>query len=239
MSERAPYSRIYWSVMDDPKFENVYADDAAFALWVRLLMTADALWPAAAPLPRGVKPKPLARLVEAGIVDLVSSHRYRIHGLDAERERRKSAATTRGPNGDRTVPGREANGDLAKPRQDETSQAETPREDPAEVYWALTGRFPQDKPLSWIDDMTAKFGADATIRAMARAHREDRSAATLLGRVQDHLRSEARQLDGREREAEQARLAEKRSQPRREPQWRAEFRQAIEDQYRRLEDDAA
>lgn len=234
MSERQPYSRIYWSVADDPKFLNVYDDDAAFALWLRLLMAADALWPAPAPLPRSARPKPLAKLVDAGIIDLMPGDRYRVHGLDSERNRRATAAK-RDPNGTQLPPKRDPDGNTAKPSQAETSQAETPRAggvaDPAEAYWSLTGKFPTDKPLSWIDDLTRKYGADATIRALAKAHTADRSAATLLGRAQDILRAEARQIDRQEREDEQARLREKRAKPRTIEPWRQELAEAIERQY--------
>jgi hypothetical protein len=230
MSERRPYSRVYWSVMDDERFADVYGDDGAFALWVRLLMTADALWPAAAPLPRGAKPRALGKLVDAGIVDLLPGDRYRIHGLDSERERRKQLATTRGPDGDRTVTGRSPDGDLAKPRRDETSLAETPR-DPADIYWSITGRYPVDKALSWIDSLTEQYGAEPTIRALVAAHIEDRSVNTLLGRTKDRLAADARKLDLKERQDEKSRLAEKRSQPRVEEAWRSEFRAAIERQY--------
>lgn len=135
MSERAPYSRIYWSVMDDPKFEHVYGDDAAFALWMRLLMNADALWPAPAALHRTVKDRPLAKLVDTGIVDLLPGDRYRIHGLDAERGRRRDAARTgseRDPNGTRTGTKREANGSPARAFT-ETNRDELHQDKPTRV----------------------------------------------------------------------------------------------------------
>jgi hypothetical protein len=127
MSDRAPYSRVYWTVIDDPKFDGIYEDDAAFALWMRLLINADALWPAPAPLHRIVKPKALAKLVDAGIVDLLPRDRYRIHGLDAERGRRRDAARTppKGdPDGPQTGGKREANGSPARALA-ETSREET------------------------------------------------------------------------------------------------------------------
>lgn len=86
-----PYVRVYYSITDDPKFADVYDDDAALALWLRLLIVADAIHPAAAPLPV-VNPDALAMLVAAGLVDLVGTTRYRIHGLVKERERRSSKA---------------------------------------------------------------------------------------------------------------------------------------------------
>jgi hypothetical protein len=235
MSERRPYSRIYWSVLDDPKFETIYGDDAAFALWVRLLLTADALWPSPAPLPRGTKPKALVRLVEAGIVDTLSGDRYRIHGLDNEREIRKQLATTRGPDGHRTVTGREASGDLAKPSQAETkpSQGQAEARDPADIYFRLVGRFPSSKALPWIDRLAEQYGSEPTCSAMAAAFMDDRDTQTLLGRTEDRLAADARKLDLKERAEEKQRLVEKRAQPRVEEAWRAEFRAAIEEQYRR------
>jgi hypothetical protein len=230
MSERVPYSRVYWSVADDPKFVGVYDDDSALALWLRLLMSADALWPAPAPLPRSARPKPLAKLVDAGIIDLLPGDRYRVHGLEAERQRRASAAK-RDPNGTQTGPKREARGSLDETRRDELSQAETPR-DPAEAYWSLTGKYPAGRVLSWIDELAATYGPEPTIRAVVKAHGEDRNAGTLLGRAQDHLRAEARELDRQERTEEQARLAAKRSIPRVEEPWRVELRAAIERQYK-------
>lgn len=87
-----PYVRVYYRIVDDPKFADVYDDDAAFALWVRLLLHADAMYPAAATLPNGTRKAALAKLVEAGLVDRGTGHRYRIHGLAAEREERAEAA---------------------------------------------------------------------------------------------------------------------------------------------------
>lgn len=235
MSERAPYSRIYWSVRDDPKFVGVFEDDAAFALWVRLLMNADAVWPAAADLPRYARTKPLSKLIEAGIVDLVGAHGYRVHGLDAEREKRKALATTRVPDGDRTVTRRVPDGDLAEIRDEKRRErVETPREDPvdpADIYWNLTGKYPAGRALDWIDNITSSYGGDQTVRALVKAHTADKSVSNLLSRTQDLLRADARKLDLADREAEQKRLAEKRAQPRVEEPWRAEFREAIRKQY--------
>lgn len=93
MSERAPYSRVYWTVVDDLKFREVYDDDRALACWLRLLIVADQAWPASAPLPASARRVPVALLVRVGLVDLQSGGRYRIHGLDAERGTRRLSAT--------------------------------------------------------------------------------------------------------------------------------------------------
>jgi hypothetical protein len=141
-----------------------------------------------------------------------------------------ASARTRA-SGDRPVPVRDPLADQAKQSKAETSRAQAPR-DPADVYWSLTGRYPNTKTLGWIDEIAARYGAEPTIAAIAKAHIGDSNAGTLLGRAQDILRAEARELDRQERVAEQVALQEKRSQPRVEEAWRLEFRSAIERQYR-------
>lgn len=96
MSERQPYSRVYWSIIDDPKFASIYDDDRHLAAWLRLLIVADQTYPASAHLPSGCQRASIKALVAAGLVD-VAGRRYRIHGLDAERTKRAAAATRTGP----------------------------------------------------------------------------------------------------------------------------------------------
>lgn len=109
MSERAAYSRVYWSIIDDPKFATVYDDDHRLATWLRLLLAADQAWPASANLPFGVRKASVAVLCSVGLID-VTGTRYRVRGLDAERQRRKEWATSRGASGDRKVTERSPNG---------------------------------------------------------------------------------------------------------------------------------
>jgi len=136
MSERAPYSRVYWSIVDDPKFASIYDDDRHLAAWLRLLVVADQAHPASAPIPHGTRKASLSALVEAGLVDLGTGTRFRIHGLDAERERRRLYATSRGPSGTRTVPKPNPNGfrttglRLDETSQDKQSTAPDPWDDP-------------------------------------------------------------------------------------------------------------
>lgn len=89
--EDRKYSRVYHEAVDDPKFRDVWHDDARLALWVRLLVIADASWPMSATLPRSVRPSALAALVACGLIDLTNGDHYRIHGLDAERQVRSDA----------------------------------------------------------------------------------------------------------------------------------------------------
>lgn len=92
MSKTAPaYVRVYQSVVDDEKFVGIYDDDHHFATWVRLLMAADALWPASCPVPSGTRRASLKALQDAGIIDVYGT-RFRVRGLDGERERRQTKA---------------------------------------------------------------------------------------------------------------------------------------------------
>lgn len=81
-----PYVRVFYRIIDDPKFATVYDDDTRLATWLRLLLTADATYPAPAPLPHGINRKALEELVRVGLVDIGTGHRYRMHGMTAVRE---------------------------------------------------------------------------------------------------------------------------------------------------------
>lgn len=87
-----PYVRVYYEVIDDPRFAEVYDDDRLLATWLRLLLVADALYPAAAPIPQGTHMASVRKLFDAGILEPLSGHRYYVHGLAAERERRSDQA---------------------------------------------------------------------------------------------------------------------------------------------------
>ena len=149
MSERAPYSRVYWSIVDDPKFQHIYDNDAHLATWLRLLMLADGQWPASCPVPASARKASVTALMDAGLIDVATGGRFRVHGLDAERGRRRDAARTGPkrdpngtPNGTQTGPEREW-GPGTKPRRDETRQAETTR---APDPWA----DPEHDATTWL-----------------------------------------------------------------------------------------
>ena len=90
MADR-PFVRVYHAdlIRDYP---DVWDNDAALAAWVRLLVSADGSWPAPAELPRAAKDKAVATLVSSGLVIPDSAHRFRIKGMDAERNARADAA---------------------------------------------------------------------------------------------------------------------------------------------------
>ena len=93
MSERAPYSRVYWTIRSDDRLAAVYADDRHLATWLRLLMAADMAWPAPADMPSSVRKSSVQALVDAGVVSLCGGGMFTFHGHDAERGRRRLAAT--------------------------------------------------------------------------------------------------------------------------------------------------
>jgi hypothetical protein len=225
VSERQPYSRIYWSIIDDPKFATVYDDDKRLATWLRLLIVADQAHPASPSIPFGTDKKALAHLTEVGLVVLGTGFRFRIKGLDAERIRRRPPnagpppepdpfPSDPGPGPDRDGVGTESVDEQSRDEQskDETRTARAP--DPADAYWSLTGKYPNGGALSWIDDMSSSYGPESVVKAIAKAHLQDKSAATLLGRAQDLLRSEARALDKQSQAEVRQRIEEKRAAPR-------------------------
>lgn len=211
MSERAAYSRVYWTIVDDEKFVEIYDDDRHLACWLRLLLIADQAHPSSAHLPAGVRGVSVRALEAVGLID-VSGSRYRVRGLDAERERRRVAATSRGPNGTRTVPGRSPSGSytqglsLDEPRRDEPSRDAGASDDIVDDYYRLTGRFPNESVKGWLERLANEFGYDAASRKLGATFLEDPSPRTLLGRVENALKSDQHVATKQQAEAEKARL---------------------------------
>lgn len=84
------YIRVYHDDLQRD-YPAIYADDACFATWMRLLVIADKMWPTCPEIPRSVRARPLGILVESGLVE-IEGHYYRIRGHNAERQRRQDAA---------------------------------------------------------------------------------------------------------------------------------------------------
>jgi hypothetical protein len=151
-----PYSRVYWSVIDD--HPEVYDDDAAFAAWVRLLLAADAAWPASPHLPVGVRPRAMQQLVESGLVIRGQGARYKIKGLDEERKRRQeqaklaSNARWNAPSNAASIPASNAS---AMPSREEKRLAK-----PSQAERARDGDF--DRAMSWLSER--RFGIDPASR---------------------------------------------------------------------------
>jgi hypothetical protein len=120
MPDDRKYVRVYYSIQDDPKFDRVRGNVGLLGTWLRLLMAADAVWPSSAYVPRGLRASDVRAIVEAGLVDELPEHRFRIHGLDAERQARSDA----GRNAAAVRWYREGNAD-PMPRRAEHNKAET------------------------------------------------------------------------------------------------------------------
>lgn len=120
------YSRVYHEAVDDPKFRDVWGNDACLALWVRLLVMADEAWPASAALPRSTKRRALDVLVNVRLVLLhPDGDHYRIRGLDAERARRSQLAAHAAQSrwdADSNADGIADSTAVSMPRRDETSK---------------------------------------------------------------------------------------------------------------------
>lgn len=205
MSERQPYSRVYWSITDDEKFAacGAYDDDRMLAAWLRLLLVADQAHPASAHLPATLRRSVKTRLAEAGIIDLLPGGRYRVHGLDAERERRRLAAT-RIPTASQGGPKGDPNGpevpvlSLAEPSRDETSLAEpiTGDDDLWALYRGLT-RVASLKPaaIDWLTRIEERYGLVAAATALRAEHVANPSPGTLLSRTEARCERVARAAD--------------------------------------------
>src|SRR5687767_5883643 len=89
MSDRT-YARVYHEIVDDPRFERVYGNDAALGTWLRMLLVADAVYPQSAPMPR--RNSQVALLLRVGLIEERPGNRYIVHGLEAERERRSASS---------------------------------------------------------------------------------------------------------------------------------------------------
>lgn len=88
-AQRDPYVRVYYSVVDDPKFAGMKLETKG--AWLDLLIAADSMYPAPAPLPRWLPKRIQVELTRRGIIDPVGSDHYRIHGLESERSKRSAA----------------------------------------------------------------------------------------------------------------------------------------------------
>lgn len=210
-----PYVRVYYRIIDDPKFESVFDNDAALAAWLRLLLAADAMYPAPSHIPRSVKPAALKCLADAELIDLLPGDRFRFHGLKSEREKRqeqaRKAARKRwedaGAEPDAMPEQSASNAAASEPALHSTPiQAEpiqsSPRpsteageewdesvKDGADAYYSVTGRFPTDRVLSWINRLTKLYTDELFARMLSKVYLEDSDPRTLLGRVEERLKA--------------------------------------------------
>ena len=79
--------------------------------------------------------------------------------------------------------------------------------DPVVVYANLAGGWPSPKAMDWLDDLTGQWGAEAVIRALAKAGGPPNK---VIGAAQDLLRAEARELSLKEKTVERERVTARR-----------------------------
>lgn len=135
-----PYSRVYWKVLDDKKFDAIRCDMRHFGSWTLMLVIADMAYPAPAFVPPSVSKASLAALVDAKLVELLPARMYRVKGLRSERESRSERgkagaaarwqgnATAMRPQSDGNATGMLDETSIEETRQEET---DTAREDEA------------------------------------------------------------------------------------------------------------
>jgi hypothetical protein len=197
-AQRDPYVKVYYSIVDDPKFETVYDDDAALATWLRLLIVADGTYPAPAPVPLSVRRRAFDMLVGAGIVDVCVGSRYRIHGLEGEREKRSEAGRAGGiarANAQRTLSERSAASttDAQAPHSDVSASPlhsaqlhSTPlNADAFETYQRLTGSWPSKRVTPWLSQIVDDFGEGRVCDEMVAVWGSDPDAKTFMSRIRD------------------------------------------------------
>ena len=199
------YCRVYYDVIDDPKFKDIYPDKVALGWWLTLLLIADAMWPASAPLPYGIDEGVLARLVTRQIV-VVDGPMFRIKGLDSERKKRSKAAASAAnmrwhSERNATASGRDMPS-RAEPSRAETSRADArdgdEKPDAASVFYDLQGGQASPKALKWVDELASEYGDDAVISGMAQHTAEGRvdlkatQSALALAANQKRKEAEAR-----------------------------------------------
>jgi hypothetical protein len=119
VTDRAPYSRVYWSVMDDAKFDGIREDVRHLGAWCLLLIVADMAHPAPAFVPASVPKASFRALTECGLIDVLSGGRFRVHGLESERAKRSE--TARNASASRWHTERNAKPMLDETRLDKTS----------------------------------------------------------------------------------------------------------------------
>ena len=195
-----PYVRVYQTIFTDPKFVGIVYDDHHLATWLRLLMAADAVWPLLSPIPASARKASVKALVEAGLIDL-EGPRFRVHGLDAERERRSSqgraAASKRWSSTNAAALPEQSDSNA---RASFSSSVVVDKEEPAraedfdalDVYHELTGYRPWGQWSGEHLQAARRDYGDAEVQAVLRSqHAKDGDRNTLLKRVEAQLAKDA------------------------------------------------
>jgi hypothetical protein len=207
MNERH-YVKVYREIIEDERFETIYPSNRNLATWLRMLLLADAMYPAPAPL-AGFSRVAVAALssVKCGLIERVGVGHYRVHGLQAEREAqeawgRQGAEKRWGPH---KAPDRDPNATI--PYHPIPSQP-NPVEPALAAYQAVAINV-SPGALRFLDDLIGAYGQEATARAIGEASKEGRT--NLLSRAKSILALRARDAEHAERKDEEQRVVAKRA----------------------------
>lgn len=222
MSDRQPYSRVYWSVFDDERFATIRGDVRHFGSWTTMLLVADMAYPSSAFIPPTIPRASVKALIDAGLIEPQPGGMFRLHGLQAERSRRADAAR-RGPN-------READGTQPEPegasRRDETSKDEPSpakegngaapdsaprRETPRQQVYRWLQEHGASNPTGWVikalDELIKVYGPETITGLWATAPSDVRTSKQFVqyaernlspaihGKTQGHTRTAQEGLD--------------------------------------------
>lgn len=211
--------RVYYSIVEDERFADIYHDPRHLGTWLQLLLVADAMFPAASPLPAFVDPDSVKVLVEAGLIEEMPHKHFRVHGLSSERDKRshsaRNAAAMRWHTDTGTVRNAEPMPSRARAEQEQSKSSSAPAsgkngDDPvAETLFGVYGGNPSKAVMEWGDRLANEYGAEAAARAIGEAATTGREK--LMGRAEGSLKLVARAADRTEAADERERLRQKRA----------------------------
>ena len=209
--------RVYYSVVTDERFAEVYHDARHLGTWLQLLLVADAMFPAASPLPAFVDPDSVKVLVEAGLIEEMPHQHFRVHGLLSERDKRshtaRNAAAMRWHSGGNAQPMPSRAEQEQEQEQEQSSSAPASHkngDDPvAETLFGVYGGNPSKAVMEWGDRLANEYGAEAAARAIGEAATTGREK--LMSRAEGALKLVARAADRSEEAEERERLRQKRA----------------------------
>lgn len=225
---RRRFARVYYDDLERD-YPGLFYDPTALSTWLRLLVLSEKAWPALPELPKAVRRSDLDKLVSLGIFEHQPHSRFVLRGWVKDREARaEHGKKAVGSRKDRPtwVPTRVTTPVVSPvvPRGSLSTSTSTSSQeteggpggtiDPFDAYWSLTTRYPKGGGATWLDRLTATFGAEPVVRTLGAKWIELADASTLLSRTEDALLHDARVLDQSAQKAERERIAAKRAEPR-------------------------
>lgn len=213
-----------WKWADE--YPDLYEDDATCALWYRLTRLADMAWPSAATIPVGTKRRALQKLVDAKLILPVTSHTFKVRGMDKRRGARvaqaRKAALARwndapsnaSSNAGSNAPSNAGSNAKPMPSIAEQSRVEESRaeQDAQTLWYDLKAGQVSEGGLGFVRDLQQQFGDERlqdAMRAEAAASTVDRK---FLSRVKSRLLMESeRQHQAEQRRRDDDELAYQRS----------------------------